>query len=84
MPRAAPQNFDLVVSDFNMPKMSGLDVARMVATIRADLPVIIASGYITPELKNEAAACGVRQLLHKPDIANRLRTVVHEELSATL
>jgi PAS domain S-box-containing protein len=82
--RAAPQNFDLVVSDFNMPKMSGLDVARMVATIRADLPVIIASGYITPELKNEAAACGVRQLLHKPDIANRLRTVVHEELSATL
>ena len=82
--REDPQRFDLVVSDFNMPKMSGLDVARAVATIRADLPVVIASGYITPELKNEAAACGVRQLLHKPDIASRLRAVAHEELSEAL
>jgi signal transduction histidine kinase/ActR/RegA family two-component response regulator len=80
---ADPQRFDVVVSDFNMPKLSGLDVARAVAAIRPDLPVIIASGYITPELQREAAICGVRQLLHKPDIARRLREVVNAALTAT-
>jgi PAS domain S-box-containing protein len=80
--RADPQGFDLVVSDFNMPKMSGLDVARAAHDIRAALPVVLASGYITPELQSEAASCGVRHLLHKPDIAGRLRAVVHEVLNA--
>jgi len=81
--REDPTAFDVVVSDYNMPKLSGLEVARAVAAIRPDLPVIIASGYITPELQQEAAACGVRQLLHKPDIATRLRAVVDEVLMAS-
>ncbi len=76
------QGFDLVISDFNMPKMSGLDVARAVNALRAALPVVIASGYITPQLQSEAAHCGVRQLLHKPDISTRLRAVVREVLEA--
>ncbi|MGE5865219.1 MAG: PAS domain S-box protein [Rhizobacter sp.] len=42
-----PGRFDVVVTDFNMPEMSGADVTRAVKRLRPDLPVIITSGYLT-------------------------------------
>ncbi len=63
--RADPAAFDLVVTDYNMPGMSGLDVAREVRTIRADLPVAIASGFIDETLRAQANAAGVRELIFK-------------------
>ncbi|MGE0857764.1 MAG: PAS domain S-box protein [Gammaproteobacteria bacterium] len=80
--RADPAAYDLVVSDYNMPAQSGIDVARAVAAIAPGLPVIIASGYITPELQQAAAAHGVRLLLHKPDMVNRLGVAVNEVAEA--
>ena len=65
--RADPGQFDLAVTDYNMPGMSGLDVARTLREIRADLPVILISGYITEELQREAPAAGVRELIFKAD-----------------
>jgi PAS domain S-box-containing protein len=64
--RADPHGFDLVVSDFTMPGSSGLDVAREVRRIRADLPVAVTSGRVTPELLAGAEAAGIRSLLPKP------------------
>ena len=66
---AKPDAFDLVVTDYNMPGMSGLAVAQAVKEIRADLPVALASGYITEELRAKAPAAGVRELIYKPDTA---------------
>ena len=67
--RSAPEAFDLAVTDFNMPGMSGLEVARALKEIRADLPVALASGYITEELRQEAPAAGVSELIYKPNTA---------------
>jgi PAS domain S-box-containing protein len=63
--RTAPQAYDLVVTDYKMPGLSGLDVARELARIRADLPVVIISGYIDRKLQETARELGVRQLLNK-------------------
>ena len=63
--RADPAGFDLVLTDFNMPGLSGLDVTRTVRTIRPDLPVVIATGYITDELRAQASEAGVRALIFK-------------------
>jgi PAS domain S-box-containing protein len=81
--RAEPDEFDLVVSDFNMPMMSGLDVALEARRIRPDLPVVIIAGHITDELRSNAAAAGVRRIISKPNIVDDLCRVVHDLLSPT-
>ncbi|MBY0268421.1 MAG: response regulator [Burkholderiales bacterium] len=65
--------FDLVVTDFNMPGMSGLEVARAVRAVQADLPVIVVSGYITEALRAEAAAAGVSELISKTHLMEEFR-----------
>lgn len=67
--RAAPAGFDLVVSDYNMPGWSGLDIARELATLRPDLPVVLCSGYIDAELLARAEQAGIRALVHKENAA---------------
>ena len=74
--RAQPEGFDLAVTDYNMPGMSGLEVARALREIRADLPVALASGYITEELRAQAPAAGVRELVYKPNTADELCAVI--------
>jgi len=63
--RAEPDAFDLVVSDYNMPGLSGLDVAREVRNIRSELPVVIASGFVDEELQANAKEAGVREVILK-------------------
>jgi CheY-like chemotaxis protein len=70
--RADPARFDLVVSDYNMPGMSGLDVAREVRAIRADLPLAVASGFVDEALQTQAAEAGVRELIFKANAAEEL------------
>ncbi len=63
--RADPAAYDLLITDYNMPGMSGLDVARAARTIRPGLPVVIASGFIDEELRTHATAAGVQELIFK-------------------
>ena len=75
--RAQPQGFDVVVTDLNMPELSGLDVARAVQRLRADLPVVISSGNLPDQLQAEARDAGVRALVHKQYTLEELGVVVH-------
>ena len=63
--RANPTDFDLVLTDYNMPGMSGLDLALQVKAIRNDLPVVIASGYIDERLRTHAEAAGATAVIFK-------------------
>jgi len=78
--RAKPGAFDVIVTDFNMPGFSGVDVVREVARIRPDLPVAISSGYISDELRGQARALGVRGLLHKENTVEELAALVQRAL----
>ena len=67
--RANPAGFDLVLTDYNMPDISGLDVARAVRQIRADLPVVVATGFIDETLRAQAVDAGVREVIFKASAA---------------
>lgn len=67
---------DLVVTDFNMPGTSGLEIARAIRDALPDLPVILISGYVNEELRTQAAAAGVRELIGKPQDLEELRDAV--------
>ena len=79
--RAQPEWFDLVVTDYNMPGLSGLQVARALAELRPSLPVVLSSGYIGEELRTEARRLGVRALLEKQNLFEDLCPLVGQLLA---
>jgi PAS domain S-box-containing protein len=74
--RGAPDAFDIVVTDFNMPSQSGLDLARELRGLAPRLPVVISSGFLPPQLQAEADAIGVAALLRKENTVEELGVVV--------
>jgi two-component system, cell cycle sensor histidine kinase and response regulator CckA len=74
--RSQPQGFQLLMTDYNMPGMSGIDVAREVLAINPALPVAVASGYISDELQAEAAAAGVTEVVFKTDAVEAFCEIV--------
>ena len=70
--RGDPDAFDLVLTDYNMPEMSGLDVARAVREIRETLPVVVTSGFIDDALLAQARDAGVREVISKVDSVEQL------------
>lgn len=74
--RADPAGHDLVVTDFNMPELSGLEVSRLLAAIRPELPVFIISGYIFDELPAQARRAGVRQVIRKQNVLEELAPAI--------
>ncbi|AOF87188.1 sensory box protein [Hydrogenophaga sp. RAC07] len=76
--------FDLVITDYNMPGMSGLDFARAVKALRPDSPVAITSGYISEELRVQAPAAGVSELIYKPNTVEELFAAVDRLARAVL
>lgn len=75
--RADPQRYDLLVTDYNMPGFVGTDLVREARQIRADLPVALASGYVTTEIEQAAMAEGASALIHKPNDVEELVATVH-------
>jgi two-component system cell cycle sensor histidine kinase/response regulator CckA len=80
--RANPMGIDLLVTDYNMPGYSGLDLLREAKAMRPDLPVALASGYVTPELEAEALAQGADALIYKPNDVNELCDTVERLILA--
>ncbi len=70
--RANPGDFDLVITDYSMPGMSGLQVAAALREIRADLPVALFSAYISDDVRARAPAAGVREIIQKTDTMSEL------------
>lgn len=80
--RARPHDFDLLVTDYNMPGYSGVELLREVRLIRPELPVALASGYVTPEIEQSALAEGARALIHKPNDVDEMCETLQQLLKA--
>jgi CheY-like chemotaxis protein len=64
--KIAAEDYDVVYTDIRMPGMNGIEVAENIKGHRPWLPVVIVSGYATPDNEARAKAAGVSAVLHKP------------------
>lgn len=80
--RKAPGEFDLVITDFTMPGMTGTNLAREIMNIRADTRVILCTGYNEKIDEEKALQAGIRAFVMKPlnlhELAHAVRKVLDE------
>ncbi len=76
-----PHACDVVVSDYNMPNCSGIDLATELARAAPNLPVVISSGHISDGLREAAQRVGVRALFEKENTFEDLCGLVERIIS---
>jgi CheY-like chemotaxis protein len=64
-----------------MPRISGFEVARQLRSIRPDIPIVLASGYVRPEDELQAATLGIQRVLLKPSTVDALAQTLDEILT---
>lgn len=74
--RLATQEYDVVISDINMPGMTGLDLVRAVRAKDLDLPIILVTGAPSVDGAASALELGAFRYLQKPVDIPRLRECV--------
>ena len=73
---AGDRSLILILSDINMPGMSGLELLPKAKTLRPDVPVIMITAYGDAETKRKALENGAEALLTKPIDFGTLRSEI--------
>jgi signal transduction histidine kinase/CheY-like chemotaxis protein len=79
--RADPGHYDLVLVDHLMPDMTGAEMAREVAALRPDLPVILTTGYRGTALSGPTPPYGVAEVLELPLTTHTLAPAIGRALT---
>lgn len=64
--RQDPGAFDMVLTDYAMPGMTGCDLAMELLSCRPDIPILLLSGSVAEMAESPAACPGIREFLAKP------------------
>ncbi len=76
-----PEKYDLVITDYHMPKLNGLILSQKLQKIRKDIPIIImtgSSGSLTIEQCQETQ---IKEILQKPLVTYDFANAIHRVLS---
>jgi CheY-like chemotaxis protein len=74
--RDYPERIDLLLFDYLMPKMNGLEAARRIRSRNPKLPVIMMSGFTDEATVESFQAEGLEHLLRKPFQFQALRDLL--------
>ena len=81
--RENSSDFDVVLTDMNMPKMTGLKLAQEMINIRSDIPVILATGFSEGITEEGLKQYGIKELLMKPvspaKLSHTIQKVIKEK-----
>jgi CheY-like chemotaxis protein len=81
MSAAKEASLILILSDINMPGMSGLELLPKAKAARPDVPIIMITAYGDPETKRKALEGGAEALLTKPIDFGALRTEIETRIA---
>ena len=77
-----PDEFDLVITDYLMPRITGLDLSKAAWAVRPDLPMILAVGFGGQLDATKAKAHGFREFVAKPFAIQTLADAIARALAA--
>ena len=78
--KADPDQFDVIITDMTMPRMTGDRLASEVLKIRPHMPVIICTGYSERMSAKKAEALGARKYIEKPIGLRKMASALREVL----
>ncbi|NOY69524.1 MAG: transporter substrate-binding domain-containing protein [Deltaproteobacteria bacterium] len=78
--RAAPDRYDIVISDMSMPEMTGVCLAEELIRIRPNIPVIICTGQSTLNDEQKAKSVDIVAFVMKPVSRRKLAKIIRQVL----
>ena len=81
--RAKPNDFDLVITDMTMPKITGDKLAVKLLKIRKDIPVILCTGFSKTISEEDALNLGIKAFVYKPIIIDVFSKIIRTVLEKT-
>ena len=73
---------DMVLLDFQMPDLNGLDVARKVGQLFPQIPILMVTIHLSQQLADEAKKAGIRGVCLKSDVGSivgAIDAVLHQQ-----
>lgn len=74
------ESVDLIICDWNMPSMTGIDFLRQIRTVYPDLPFVMVTGKCDKNSVVEAKLAGVTGFIRKPfspgQFASKLKVIL--------
>jgi len=71
------KEFDLVITDINMPKMNGLDMAEAIRELDEDIPIIVLSAHNEHNFFQDSIKVGINGYLLKPIDIDQLTALIY-------
>ena len=78
------RTFSLMITDFNMPGLDGLELARKGMEIAPQMPIIMDTGGITPKIIRLAKEIGISKVLAKPFLPTELMEIIRDVIGSTI
>ncbi len=75
--RRDPDQFQMVLTDLTMPKLSGWELARQIHQIRPDVPIILSTGFSGELTQEQSRQAGISRVLRKPYNIRELAQALH-------
>jgi len=82
--RSQPDQFDLVITDLTMPKMTGDKLVKEILNIRLDIPIILCTGFSEKIDEKKSKAIGASGYLEKPHDKRDLAKIVRKVLKGKI
>ncbi len=79
-----PYNYDLIITDYTMPEMNGIQLAKAIMAIRPDIPVLLFTGYSEQITLEAVKKIGIRELVMKPVDQSQLSLILYKTMDSPL
>lgn len=77
---ALSEPYDLITLDLKMPEFEGEEVARLFQELGVTPPILVISGFLTPQIEEQLRQVGLHHFLPKPfvkqDLINMINTLL--------